>query len=127
VKSSDKESNHQNERPTVSQSLHNEDDKESNPGVPEGRQEEKIVLLTFKRTICQRKQDGMGNGTLQSVRTSKFSAQPGLLRVVFASPVQSGFLPPKRATVDRNRSRTDPDIAGTEPDHLGPVFCSPWN
>ncbi|KIJ98776.1 hypothetical protein K443DRAFT_103386, partial [Laccaria amethystina LaAM-08-1] len=25
--------------------------------------------------------------------------------VVFASSVQSGFLPPKRATVDRNRSR----------------------
>ena len=47
--------------------------------------------------------------------------------VVFASPVQSGFLPPKRATVDRNRSRTDPDVAGTEPDHLGPVFCVPWN
>ena len=47
--------------------------------------------------------------------------------LVFASPVQSGFLPPKLATVDRNQSRTDPDIAGTEPDHLGPVFCSPWN
>jgi len=49
------------------------------------------------------------------------------LFLVFASPVQSGFLPPKRATVDRNRSRTDPDIMGTEPDHLGPVFCGPWN
>ena len=47
--------------------------------------------------------------------------------LVFASPVQSGFLPPKRATIDCNRSRTNPDIAGTEPDHLGPVFCSPWN
>ncbi|KIJ91289.1 hypothetical protein K443DRAFT_115212, partial [Laccaria amethystina LaAM-08-1] len=42
-------------------------------------------------------------------------------------PVQSGFLRPKRATVDRNRSRTDPDIAGTELDHLGPVFCGPRN
>ncbi|KIK10387.1 hypothetical protein K443DRAFT_81456 [Laccaria amethystina LaAM-08-1] len=42
------------------------------------------------------------------------------LPVVFASSVQSSFLPPKRATVDRNRSRTDPHIAGTEPDHLGP-------
>ena len=49
------------------------------------------------------------------------------LFLVFASPVQSGFLPQKRATIDRNQSRTDPDIAGTEPDHLGPVFCSPWN
>jgi hypothetical protein len=48
-------------------------------------------------------------------------------QVVFASSVQSGFLPPKRATVDRNRSRTDPNIAGTEPDHLGPVYFGPWD
>jgi hypothetical protein len=47
--------------------------------------------------------------------------------IVFASSVQSGFLPPKRATVDRNRSRTDPHIAGTEPDHLGPVYFGPWD
>jgi hypothetical protein len=47
--------------------------------------------------------------------------------LVFASSVQSGFLPPKRATVDRNRSRTDPHIAGTEPDHLGPVYFGPWD
>ncbi|KIK05243.1 hypothetical protein K443DRAFT_91651, partial [Laccaria amethystina LaAM-08-1] len=47
--------------------------------------------------------------------------------LVFASSVQSGFLPPKRATVDRNRSRTDPNIAGTEPDHLGPVYFGPWD
>ena len=46
--------------------------------------------------------------------------------VVFAGPVQSGFLPPKQATVDRNRSRTNPDIEGTKPNHLGPVFCGPW-
>ncbi|EDR02566.1 uncharacterized protein LACBIDRAFT_309558 [Laccaria bicolor S238N-H82] len=44
---------------------------------------------------------------------------------VFKGSVQSGFLPRKRATVDRNRSRTNPDIEGTEPNHLGPVFCSP--
>ena len=50
-----------------------------------------------------------------------------VLCLVFTSPVQSGFLPPKQATVDCNWSRTDPDIAGTELDHLGPVFCSPWN
>ncbi|KIK02632.1 hypothetical protein K443DRAFT_96543, partial [Laccaria amethystina LaAM-08-1] len=42
-------------------------------------------------------------------------------------PVQSGFLRPKHATVDCNRSRTDPDIAGTGLDHLGPVFCGPRN
>jgi len=47
--------------------------------------------------------------------------------LVFASLVQSSFLPPKRATIDCNRSRTDPDIAGTELDHLGLVFCGPWN
>ncbi|KIK05367.1 hypothetical protein K443DRAFT_91468, partial [Laccaria amethystina LaAM-08-1] len=41
--------------------------------------------------------------------------------------VQSGFLRPKHATVDRNRSRTDPDIGGTGQDHLGPVFCGPRN
>ncbi|KIJ95189.1 hypothetical protein K443DRAFT_109195, partial [Laccaria amethystina LaAM-08-1] len=35
------------------------------------------------------------------------------------------FLPPKWATVDRNWSRTDPNIAGTEPDHLGPVYFGP--
>jgi hypothetical protein len=48
-------------------------------------------------------------------------------QVVFASSVQSGFLPPKWATVDRNRSRTDPHIAGTEQDHLGPVYFGPWD
>jgi hypothetical protein len=47
--------------------------------------------------------------------------------IVFASSVQSGFFPPKRATVDRNRSRTDPNIAGTELDHLGPVYFGPWD
>ncbi|EDR04126.1 uncharacterized protein LACBIDRAFT_306439 [Laccaria bicolor S238N-H82] len=46
---------------------------------------------------------------------------------VFASSVQSGFLPPKRATVDHNRSRTDPDIEGTELNHIGPVFCGLWS
>ncbi|EDR07436.1 uncharacterized protein LACBIDRAFT_298627 [Laccaria bicolor S238N-H82] len=46
---------------------------------------------------------------------------------MFASSVQSGFLPPKRATVDRNRSRTDPDIEGTEPNHLGPVYFGLWS
>ena len=49
-----------------------------------------------------------------------------LTHLVFAGPVQSGFLPQKWATVDRNRSRTNPDIEGTEPNHLGPVFCGPW-
>jgi hypothetical protein len=47
--------------------------------------------------------------------------------VVFTGSVQSGFLPLKQATMDCNLSRTDPAIAGTEPDHLGPVFFSPWN
>ena len=47
--------------------------------------------------------------------------------LVFTSPVQSSFLPPKQATVNCNQSRTDPDIVGTEPDHLGLVFCCPWN
>ncbi|KIJ96728.1 hypothetical protein K443DRAFT_106777, partial [Laccaria amethystina LaAM-08-1] len=41
--------------------------------------------------------------------------------------VQSGFLCPKHATVDHNWSRTDPDIGGTGPDHLGLVFCGPRN
>ncbi|EDR02720.1 uncharacterized protein LACBIDRAFT_308321 [Laccaria bicolor S238N-H82] len=40
---------------------------------------------------------------------------------------RSGFLPPKHATVDRNRSRTNPDIEGTEPNHLGPVFFGLWS
>ena len=51
---------------------------------------------------------------------------PWVWKIVFAGPVQSGFLPPKWATVDRNRSRTNPDIEGTEPNHLGLVFCGPW-
>ena len=38
------------ERPTWSQGNRNEDDKESNPGAPEGRQGETYVLLTYKRT-----------------------------------------------------------------------------
>ena len=46
---------------------------------------------------------------------------------MFASLVQSGFLPPKQAAMNHNWSRTDPDIVGTEPDHLGLVFCGPWN
>ncbi|EDR00302.1 uncharacterized protein LACBIDRAFT_314428 [Laccaria bicolor S238N-H82] len=37
------------------------------------------------------------------------------------------FLPPQRATVDCNWSRIDPDIEGTKPNHLGPVFCSLWS
>ncbi|EDR07752.1 uncharacterized protein LACBIDRAFT_327705 [Laccaria bicolor S238N-H82] len=48
------------------------------------------------------------------------------LSLVFAGLVQSGFLPQKQATVDCNRSRTDPDVEGTELDHVGPVFCGPW-
>jgi len=47
--------------------------------------------------------------------------------VVFTSLVQSGFLPPKWAIMNCNQSRNDPDIVGTELDHLGPVFCGPWN
>ncbi|EDR05237.1 uncharacterized protein LACBIDRAFT_303532 [Laccaria bicolor S238N-H82] len=50
-----------------------------------------------------------------------------LLLILFTGSVQSSFLPPKCVTVDRNRSRTDPDIEGIELNHLGPVFCSPWN
>ncbi|EDR09083.1 uncharacterized protein LACBIDRAFT_296326 [Laccaria bicolor S238N-H82] len=55
------------------------------------------------------------------------SCQWHVVQVVFASSVQSGFLPPKCATVDRNRSRTNPDTDGTESNHLGPVFCSLWS
>ena len=47
--------------------------------------------------------------------------------IVFEGSVQSGFLPPKRATVDRNQSRTDPNIEVTKPNHRGPVFCGPWH
>ena len=49
------------------------------------------------------------------------------VKLVFASLVQSGFFPPKQTTMNCNWSRTDPDIVGTKPDHLGLVFCSPWN
>ncbi|KIJ97247.1 hypothetical protein K443DRAFT_47325, partial [Laccaria amethystina LaAM-08-1] len=62
-----------------------------------------------------------GNQTTNDDLWSSFAV------LCFRSPVQSGFLHPKRATVDRNRSRTDPDIGGTGPDHLGPVFCGPRN
>jgi len=47
-------------------------------------------------------------------QVSQYNPSP----LVFVSPVQSGFLPPKQATMDCNQSRTDPDIVGTEPDHL---------
>ncbi|EDQ98352.1 uncharacterized protein LACBIDRAFT_303642 [Laccaria bicolor S238N-H82] len=47
--------------------------------------------------------------------------------VVFTSSVQSGFLPPKHTTMDHNQSRINPDIEGTELNHLGLVFCSLWN
>jgi len=59
--------------------------------------------------------------------TGEMTPEAFHLDIVFTSLVQSGFLPSKQATVDHNRSRTDPDIVGTELDHLGPVFCSPWN
>jgi hypothetical protein len=65
--------------------------------------------------------------TVLHVPHTKVSQQGEDVCLVFASSVQSGFLPPKRATVDRNRSRTDPHIAGTEPDHLGPVYFGPWD
>ena len=48
------------------------------------------------------------------------------VELVFKGPVQSGFLTSKWGNRNRNRSRTDPDIGWTEPDRLGPVFCSPW-
>ena len=41
------------------------------------------------------------------------------LQVVFTGLVQSGFLPPKQATMDCNWFRTNPDIGATELDHLG--------
>ncbi|KIK03389.1 hypothetical protein K443DRAFT_95287, partial [Laccaria amethystina LaAM-08-1] len=41
--------------------------------------------------------------------------------------VQSSFFHPKHATVDHNRSWTNPDIGGTRLDHLGLVFCCPQN
>ena len=47
--------------------------------------------------------------------------------IVFEGSVQPGFLPPKRATVDRNQSGTDPNIEVTKSNHLGPVFCGPWH
>jgi hypothetical protein len=81
-------------------------------------------------------QTGVGGGVAESVGTMAFSDIPmsrtvtetrNQSELVFASSVQSGFLPPKWATVDRNRSRTDPHIAGTEPDHLGPVYFGSWD
>ena len=32
--------------------------------------------------------------------------------------------PQRKATT--HKQRTDPDIEGTKPNHLGPVFCGPW-
>ena len=50
-----------------------------------------------------------------------------LLFLVFKGSAQSSFLPLKRATADHNQSKTDLNIEGTELNHLGPVFCSPWH
>ena len=61
--------------------------------------------------------------TLEMIRDE----QLGIIASVCKSGSVRFFAPPKRATIDRNQSRTDPDIAGTEPDHLGLVFCGPWN
>ncbi|EDR03046.1 uncharacterized protein LACBIDRAFT_331786 [Laccaria bicolor S238N-H82] len=56
----------------------------------------------------------------------KFLGMVGRLitRVVFKGSVQSGFLPRKCATMDRNRSRTNPDIKGTELNHRTGLFQS---
>ncbi|EDR12475.1 uncharacterized protein LACBIDRAFT_311924 [Laccaria bicolor S238N-H82] len=69
----------------------------------------------------------INTGLLALISPSAGTINYGLFVLVFASSVQSGFLPPKRATVDRNRSRTDPDIEGTEPNHLGPVYFGLWS
>ena len=49
------------------------------------------------------------------------------VQLVFEGSVKSGFLPLKHATVDCNQFRIDPNIEGTELNHLGPVLCSPWH
>ncbi|KIK06257.1 hypothetical protein K443DRAFT_89772, partial [Laccaria amethystina LaAM-08-1] len=72
---------------------------------------------------CQRR----GNQTTNDDIVVGHATKHLTISTIPMTPVRSGFLRPKRATVDRNRSRTDPDIAGTEPDHLGPVFCGPRN
>ena len=50
-----------------------------------------------------------------------------LIQLVFEGSVQSGFLSLKRASMDHNWPRTNPNIEGTELNHLGLVFCSPWH
>jgi hypothetical protein len=42
--------------------------------------------------------------------------------IVFKSPVKSGFLTPKGATVDRNRSKPLPILRGPQPNRIGPVL-----
>jgi hypothetical protein len=42
--------------------------------------------------------------------------------IVFKSPVKSGFLTPKGATVDRNRSKPLPLLGGPQPNRIGPVL-----
>jgi hypothetical protein len=44
------------------------------------------------------------------------------LWLVFSSPVKSGFLTPKWATVDRNRSKPLPILRGPQPNRRGPVL-----
>ncbi|KAF8233488.1 hypothetical protein L208DRAFT_1266289, partial [Tricholoma matsutake] len=36
------------------------------------------------------------------------------------------FLTSKWGNHNCSQSRTNPDIGGTEPDHLGLVYCGPW-
>jgi hypothetical protein len=45
-----------------------------------------------------------------------------VLGLVFSSPVKSGFLTPKWATVDRNRSKPLPILRGPQPNRRGPVL-----
>ena len=44
------------------------------------------------------------------------------LGLVFKSPVKSGFLTPKGATVDRNQSKLLPLLGGPQPNRIGPVL-----
>ena len=54
-------------------------------------------------------------------QTAEYAQVSQSLALVFEGSVQSSFLPPKCATVDGNQSRTNPNIEGTRPNHLGLV------
>ncbi|KAF8223916.1 hypothetical protein L208DRAFT_1314591 [Tricholoma matsutake] len=82
-----------------------------------------VFRFLIQKSLTQRRSSGFVPGfTINNIGAVLITVNCFHWCVVFESPVQSGFLTSKWGNCNCNWSRTDPDIGGTELDHLGPVF-----